>query len=308
MAYLTKYNLAQLCQSLEVNIDISLETFLEHVYQDKALFFLLNKREIKYLFVYKMMLEDEKTFLLNFYKQVPEKEDTKKFVFNKGGKMKYHLTSECSLLKKDYLDFNIPEEIRILGEDAVNEYREWITSNNFADRYKKREMNKNSIIIAFNQKYPSKYDIKSIELNSNLLILERPNSASVELEGKFDFEYFKVEIDHLKLKWLHAFPCQTSRTFAKFSYLLKKTDKEVREKMKAVFSDAFVDNYGLDNLKNKFKIANDVKTEVIKLLLEYLKWSYNLKNKDFDNLTLEQFGLICCASCINEDKNRILLV
>lgn len=127
MAYLAKYNLSQLCQSLEVKCEINLETFLKYIYNDKEIFFILNKREIEYIFVYRMLHDDEKKFIVEYYKEVPEKEDTKTRVFNKGGKMKYHLTSNCKLLKKDYLDFNIPSEIIEISnqnknDDAVNEY------------------------------------------------------------------------------------------------------------------------------------------------------------------------------------------
>ena len=90
MAFLTKYNLSQLSQKLEINVDISLEMFLEHIYNDVDIYSILNKREVEYLFKYKMLLDDEQKFVVEYYNEVPEKEDSKNFVFNKGGKMKYH--------------------------------------------------------------------------------------------------------------------------------------------------------------------------------------------------------------------------
>ncbi len=156
MAYLTKYNLSKLCQKLQTKDEISLDMFLEHIYEDKEISYILNKREIEYLFVYKMLLDDENKFILEYYNEVPEKEDTKNMVFSKGGKMKYHLSNSCSLLKKDFLDFNIPEDIKSIGDDAVEEYREWFKSNNFAEKFKSKEIDKNYIIRAFNLKYPKK--------------------------------------------------------------------------------------------------------------------------------------------------------
>ena len=82
MAYLTKYNLSKLCQKLEVKEEISLDLFIEHIYNDKEIYYILNKREIEYLFIYKMVLEDENKFIVEYYNEVPEREDTKSFVFN----------------------------------------------------------------------------------------------------------------------------------------------------------------------------------------------------------------------------------
>ena len=60
-----------------------------------------------------------KEFLCTILQCNSEKKDSKEFVFDKEGKTKYHLTGDCEFIKKDYLDFNIPDEIRELGDDAV---------------------------------------------------------------------------------------------------------------------------------------------------------------------------------------------
>lgn len=302
MAYLTKYNLSKLCQKLEIKVDISLDMFLEHIYDDKEIFFILNKREVEYLFIYKMLLDDEEKFFVEYYDEVPEKEDTKNMVFNKGGKMKYHLSPSCKLLKKDYLDFNIPEDIKEKGDNAVEEYREWFRINNYGEKFKNKEIDKEFIIRAFNLKYPSKYDIKRIEDNSNLLVIEIPNSNIKHLESEFDLENFKIKLNELKLMWQNTFQCKVSRTFSKFKYLLTKTDAEIISKMGDIFSKEFVENYGIVNLKNKFEISKNLSYKIIELLLDYIKWTYKLENKDFNNLTLETYGLECCYFCKSENK------
>lgn len=277
--------------------------FLKHIYNDKEIYFILNRMEIEYLFKYKMMLEDEKKFFVEFYNEVPEREDTKTFVFNKGGKTKYHLTSECKLLKKDYLDFNIPSEIQDLGDNAISEYRNWFRTNNYGERHKQGEIGKEKIIRDFNIKYPAKYGIKPIEDNSNILVIEIPNSSNNNLKREFDLQKFKEKINVLKEKWYNSFQCKVSRTFAKFKHLLKKSDDEIREKMTELFSEQFADNYGIENLRKKFEISKNLNYQIISELLEYFKWTYKIDIKDFDNLTLEKFGLECCNNCKNEDKN-----
>lgn len=305
MAYLTKYNLSKLCQKLEVKEEISLDLFIHHIYNDKEIYYILNKREIEYLFIYKMVLENENKFVVEYYNEVPEREDTKSFVFNKGGKTKYHLNQNCTLLKKDYLDFNIPEDIKSKGDNAIDEYREWFRLNNFGEKFKNKEISKDEIIRAFNFKYPKMYDIKPIEDNSNLLVVEIPNSTNLYLKENFDLEKFKIELTEIKLAWQNTFQCKVSRTFSKFKYLLAKSDEEITTKMGEIFSQDFVKNYGIENLKDKFQISKNLTYKLIDLLLDYIKWTYKADNKSFDALTLEKFGLECCHICKNEEIIRV---
>lgn len=302
MAHLTKYNLSQLCKKLEINNEISLELFVEHIINDPKIYFILNKSEVRFLFIYKMLLSDEQKFVVEYYDEVPEKEDTKEFVFDKGGKMKYHLTSECKLLKKDYLDFNIIDEIKCLGEEAIIEYREWFVNNRFAEKFIAKEIDKQFIIRQFNLKYVSKYKFEPLDENSSLLIVERLNSNNEYVQDSFNMEDFLKTIEDLKMQWSNSFQCKTSRTFAKFNYLISKSDEEIKSKMADVFSESFADNYGLDNLKQKFKKAKDIKFSLISELLNYIKWTYKLSEKNFDVLTLERFGLVCCHSCLKDKE------
>ncbi len=135
-----------------------------------------------------------------------------------------------------------------------------------------------------------------------MLTVEIPNSSNEFLKTEFDLVEFKKNLNELKLIWQNTFQCKVSRTFSKFKYLLAKSDAEIIEKMGEIFSEKFVENYGMQNLKNKFQISKDLTYKIINLLLDYIKWSYNFENKSFENITLEKFGLECCYSCRNEDK------
>lgn len=302
MAFLTKSNLSQLCQKLNINVEVSLKMFLDHIYNDTEIYSMLNKREIEYLFKYKMLLDDEEKFVVEYYQEVPEKEDTKDYVFNKGGKMKYHLSPECKLISKDYLDFNIPEEIKIIGDIAINEYRDWFNQNNFGDKFRNKAIDKNAIIFAFNSKYPAKYKIKPIEDNSNLLVIEQPNSKHENVNHEYNVEATQLRLEKLKNEWNTNFSCRVTRVIAKFKHLLNKTDQEINDKISELFSEVFIKNYGMQNLKNKFTLSKKIITEIIALLLEHIKWTYNQKEKDFKNSTLGNFGLECCLNCVKEYK------
>lgn len=303
MAFLTNYNLSQLSQKLEINVEVTSEMFSQHIYNDLEIFSMLNKREVEYLFKYKMLIDDEEKFVIEYYNEVPEKEDTKNFVFNKGGKMKYHLNSNCKLIAKDYLDFNIPEEIKSLGDAAINEYRDWFNQNNFGDRFRNKSIDKSAVIFAFNSKYPSKYNIKPIADNSNLLVIEHANSKFNQINTDYDLDKARKKIEELKIEWHTHFPCRVTKIIAKFKHLINKSDEEIENRISELFSNVFISNYGLSNLKNKFLKSKEITYAISSILLEHIKWTYNLKAKDFNNQTLEKFGLECCLSCAKEKTN-----
>ena len=174
MAYLTNYNLSQLSLKIPIKDKVSMEMFLEKVYNDLVIYYILNKLDVEFLFKYKMLLMDENKFLIEYYNEIPVKEDSKNLVYNKGGKIKYHLSTDCKLISKDYLDFAIPEDIKSKGDESISEYREWFSKNDFGLKFQKHNIDISHIIRAFNLKYPAKYNISPIEENSNLLVLTIP--------------------------------------------------------------------------------------------------------------------------------------
>src|SRR5690606_37568480 len=99
----------------------------------------------------------------------------------------------------------------------------------------------------------------------------------------------------------NSFTCSVHRTLAKQRYLFDRDESEIRQRMTTLFSKNFADNFGIDNCKDKIRISKEIATEILKLLEEYIIWSYSLdvESKDFDLLILEQFGLTCCNSCAN---------
>lgn len=305
MAYLTSYNYGKLCQELKLDdeLQITLEVFLEHVYNDKDFFYILNKLQLEYLFKYRMLLADTETFILKYYKHVPEEEDNKVWVFSKGGKIKYHLSLDCKTLGNDFIDFRIPDDIRNNGGDeAIDEYRSWFTTQGYAQLFRNQKITKDEIIKAYNSKYPKKYGIKPIEDDgSNLLTIELKNSGSNYTDQKKDVDYLILELNQFLLNYREYFPGAGDRIIAKHSYLKDKTDDEIIGRMKIVFSEKYaknLENQGeLEKLKNRFKTAHDLTFKIIQKLVDYFKWTYNLQGKSFDPTILENFGLVCCKSC-----------
>ncbi|TDN87056.1 hypothetical protein DET49_11410 [Salegentibacter sp. 24] len=299
MAHLTNYTYFKLCRKLEIKQEVDLQLFLDFVYNDPHVYYILNKFEVNYLFNYKALLEDENKFYAEYYQKVPERIDSKTYVFESGGKLKYHLTNECKLLAKDFIDFNIPPEIKELGEKVVEEYRDWFKEKRFADLYYQNKLEKSLVVFQYNMKFPPKYKVPVLNENYEL-IKKIPNSNNLNCDYSFDKDDFLKKMDILIKQFYNIFSCKTTRIISKFDYLRNKSDAEVKEKMNEVFSSGFVDNYGIKNLKEKFKYSRKIKLEIISNLLEFFRWNFNLKEKDFQRLTLENFGLECCNSCSKE--------
>ncbi len=137
MAHLTNYTFGKLCRTLDIKKEINLELFLEYVYNDRRIFFILNKLQIKYLFNFRNLIEDESKYFVEYYQVVEEREDTQTYVYERAGRLKYHLDGSCSRIKSDFRDFIIPNEIQQLGNVAIVEYREWFKQNAFKERFEK---------------------------------------------------------------------------------------------------------------------------------------------------------------------------
>lgn len=303
MAYITKYTYNKLCTRLEIKCDVTLELFLENLLDDEKLFYIFNKKELKLLFIYKMLLIDENNFLVEYYKEVPERVDSFERVFDKGGKLKYHQFGECKMMQNDYLDFSIPKDIQVIGEEAVREYREWFTTNDFAMKIKNKEITPSEINRIFNFKYPNKYGIPPVDENSKMIIIEKPNSSFHEIESEFNLETFREKIESLKVEYDYQCQSPVSKRLSKFHNARHFSTILIHELIGKYFGDNFINNYGLEKLLEKWSNIGRIIEEILVLLRNYILWSTGRVQYEFNTLTLEIFGLACCNSCKNDSIN-----
>lgn len=245
MAFLTNYNFSKLAHKLKIDSEISIELFTEHIFNDREIFYILNKREIAYLFSYKMLASNEKDFFITYFKHIPEAIDDKKRVFTKGGKVKYHLNLDCKSFSNDYVDFRIPQDIVDISiqrnaPGIIEEYRGWFIKNGFKEKYLKGEIDKEYIVRQYNLIYPKKYLLEELEENSNTLVIEAENSKHGLIKSEFDVDKFKLDLEEAKRQWQNSFQCKNSRIIGKWKHLESKTDKEIEQVMSDVFSPLFV--------------------------------------------------------------------
>jgi hypothetical protein len=296
MAFITNYTFNKLCRNLDIKKEIDLQTFKDHIFNDANLFYLFNKLELKYLFNYKNLLENDEKYIAEYYQYIPKSIDTNSYVFEKPRKLKYHLTNECECLNHDYVDFHIPEDITDLGDKVVEEFRTWFKSKGYAQKYFNGTLNNSKVVFDFNMIFPSKYNIKPLNEHYKL-VLELENSNTYELNSAFNYDKFKENISIIKKKRMNRFQCKISRSLSKFDYLLNKSDSEIRTKISEIFSNQFVENYGLKNLKELFRFSLNLKRELLENLTDYFKWAFKNRNLEIDNHSLNKFGLDCCNKC-----------
>jgi hypothetical protein len=297
MAYMREASFKKLITKLDIKVEITEELFKKEIYPDGQLYYILNELERKDLFNYAMLLKDEERFVADYYKYVPDEPDTEKLVFSEGGKTKFHLDNDCTLLNQDFLDFLIPEEIQKLGSSAVKEFRGWFKSRFSKEKYLNGEISIRTINREFNMKYCSKYEIEPLQENSRILVLEVKNSSIKTIDYSFDIISFKKELAQLLSEFSDKFRVSEAQKVAKHSYLAKESDAVIFNKLKGILPKTPITDKNFSGIVDNLKFARKITRQILNLLKGYLKWTYGLSNKDFNEITLENFGLECCKSC-----------
>jgi hypothetical protein len=294
MAFVTNYTLSKLAQSLEIKEEVTEQVFVEHIFNDKRLFQFFNKFELKYLFNYKKLLENNLNEL-KYYVEVPTSKDTQTYVFEKESKLNYHLYQDCEFLNKDFRGFIIPAEI---GENnLITEYRKWFIENNFQDRFDNGDINKDLIVFNYNSKFSNQYNLPKLNPNYSL-IKEIPNSGKNYVTQSFDVELFLVKIEDCLRHKRDLLNTKDKRILAKFEWLKNKPDDEIIEELKRIFGYSSIEINQIKYIKKLWNQYSKIKRGVIlKELIEYFKWNYRNKSNDLDRYTLESFNLKCCSNC-----------
>jgi len=282
--------------------EITKPFFIENIYGRGELYHFFYQHELQRLYAYKQILENQNN--LSYYTFNEKKKDNFRFVFYKGGYLKYHTNFQCESLSKDFLDFNVPPEVQKRGEDLVNTYRGWFKTMKFREKFENEEIINHQIVNAYNNVFSVTHNIEP-KLNIGYkLIQEVKKSGTVYLEGAFDKKGFEKELDEIIEYRFSICNSDTSKFLAKADYMRNWKNKDIVEKINllsenypsAIHSD-IIKNYGVENLKIFWSLHYKLKSRVNFLLGKYFRWSYQFHKMDFDRLTLEDFGLRCCSFC-----------
>lgn len=302
MAFVTEYTFGSLANTFELRdgMDyITKEFFVAEIYPDSRLFSLFNQYNLKKLYIYKFLLENHKE--LEAYDFVEIRQDTRKYVFDRGGRMKYHLFEDCETINSTYKDYIIPEEVR--ERDLVDEFRNWFVFNKFKEKDNSGEQILELMTFKYNSGFAKKHNLSYLNRNYELIVTKL-NTGGKEVDYSFDINVFKERINTIIQERYNICSSITMMYLGNYDYLFKKFDREIETKIMQLsqnkpdlIGDNFIQNYGIENLKSFFKIHHKLKTEAFQLLANYFRWTYNLDKINFNEYTLQHFGLVCCKVC-----------
>lgn len=174
MSFITKNNARQL--EYQVDRDEIEKIMLDDLY--KLSLWMLTKKEQQWLAAARIFYENPEFYVNHIYKKSERKADSN--LVYPPGPPAYHARQDCEVLRRDYVNYEIPLEIIGRGEDAVREFREWWKSQEqLLNSNSKRFLELMSIRwLLLNP--PSLQSITAD--NSGVETLENPEFAEVELE------------------------------------------------------------------------------------------------------------------------------
>lgn len=174
MSYITKNNARQL--EYQVNRDEIEKIALEDLY--KLSIWMLTKKDQQWIAAARMFYENPEFYINHIYQKTERKSDPG-LVYTTGAPA-YHANKDCEVLKKDYINYEIPPEILGRGDDTVKAFREW---------WKSEEQTLTTDSARFLERMSIRWllqnppNLKSIEANnSGVRIQENPDILDVEKE------------------------------------------------------------------------------------------------------------------------------
>lgn len=123
MPFVTEYNTSSIFRKLIGEIPDNIRDW--NPYRRDIYF--LNRLDKTNLLYFKKFCENPIENIDEIYNPI-EIIDRKEFVYE-GGKPSYHKYETCDRLHSNFTNFKIPEEIKVAGNEAIEEYRKWFKEN-----------------------------------------------------------------------------------------------------------------------------------------------------------------------------------
>ncbi len=319
MAFLTEYSYRQLIERVEIeNLDrIDQQFFKTNIYDNDYLYYIFNQLDLKKLFAEKLILNEDKAYVLT-HKKVPERKDNRTYVLEIKGNVKYHKDNKCEALNRGFKNFYMPKPVVDLAKEdsekherIVNKIRLWFEKNNYTvSRYEADEINDKTLTTDFNKNFSVKHHIEPISISQSnksqfQWYIEKKSTGIVSTKKSFDYNKFIIDIAELLKRRDFICNSRTMRNLSKYDFLVNRDNEHIskyitesieRGYLKEV-SNVFIDNYGFNSLKEFWKKHSELKKEAFNLLSKYIKWTYNYEEKTFDEIFLEDFNIKACNLC-----------
>lgn len=273
MAFITHAN----AQNIVRKIKLSSLGLKGAIYKRPIFFF--SKYEKNSLLAIQELLNDPEHFFNEIYNPL-EITDTFTYVYE-GKKPAYHKSFDCELLKSDYQNFEIPEEIKNKGKNEIIKFRKWFKHNEYL-------LDKPDVFV---MRLKLKF---GIETNPNAI--SYTNSGSSEIKNYNLVEIEKM-IDYLIKKagrYYYASNKNTTilRSYSKITFLAYN-EKPIYDN-KTGFEDKVIKEF-LREYDKMFK------KPLKKLLIEYYRLKLNPKIK-LEGSLLDQLNFRPCSKCHNTNS------
>ncbi|MYZ52450.1 hypothetical protein [Malikia spinosa] len=258
--YITKQNFNKILP-LNEKIIIPDDKTLDTIYKN-SLRGILSTPEVGLLYILKEFYSN-KEFALERYQKI-RFEDNKKFVYVSRNPS-YHYDINCKNLSSDFVNFEIPEEIKARGDHEIYLFREF---------YKK-----NSHLLK------EKNDIFIMRLKIEFKLENPPSRVEFDNSGR-------QEINNIDLNELEKQIDELIINAEKY----RNTDKETKE---------IIEKYGYGTHKRKetqtkgsplYEWHHTYKSGIKELIKEYFRVKFN-PNLSFEGKLLDELGFKPCAHC-----------
>jgi hypothetical protein len=263
--FLTKSNVEKLIHHVEFT---KIYNFDDIVYSGE-LRKILSEPELKYLLIYKEIVEGIGDIPI-FNKNQPKKEKTSKKktdirMIYEGGTPSFHLNKSCSILTRDYENFEIPVEIK---DSNTKEYRKF-----FLEKIKLFKNNPSAF-----------YAQAEIRFNVRIQNIKRHSAVNSGLQELDNIELVDPEVVINMLK-KHLYAMENFRNI-----------NPVHKKI--------IDNKGYGSHKTKDKYPeieewHKLKATLKDLLKRYFVSKFN-PDFEFDRSVLEQCDYKLCNACLSK--------
>ena len=260
MAFITNNTFRRILPKYERRL-IPNNSSLDEIYKVN-LRHILSEPELGLLYILKEAYENHEFALEKYRKIIPE--DNKKLVFVSKNPS-YHYLENCEALKSSFENFEIPEEIRQKGDNAIQDFRDFFQEN----KYLLKE----------------KPDVFMMRLRNRFNMETTPVSINYENSGEFEIQDLTLNILENRIRDL-LFDAEKFRTRD------PETERLIYEK-----------GYGTHTVpeaKDKSHVLYEWHKEYkggLKYLLgEYFRVRLN-PELSFDGNLLDQLGLKPCKIC-----------
>lgn len=228
--------------------------------------------------------------------------DTYSYVFENPTAYKYHLFDDCPYLSSDFFNYIVPDDVKNLGSNIVEEFRKWFLENGFDKIIADEKEIVAKMTFKYNTSFARKYQLPPLN-ESYKLFIHVQNTTYVLKEKYYRYSDIKTNI-HNYIKEFNLRFQGTGSVLKKmmlYSYMVNQPRFKIEEMVSDIASDVFIKNYGYEKLLDDFRFANSIRYKVVSQLKIYINWMCNFKPNNLSAQVLERYGLECCKSCYERD-------